>query len=90
MQPILANLREELLVALLPTQEAGEQHAGAVYGEEGADAVELAREDLEHDEREAELRERGAHVGAFERALEGAHFDKLVVGEDHGAGAVHA
>lgn len=48
-QSILPNLREELLVALLPSEEARNEHAGSVDGEEGAYAVEFRGEDLEDD-----------------------------------------
>ena len=54
-QPIVADLRKELLVPLLSSQKADEQDAGAVDGEEGADGVELCGEDLEDDEGEGEL-----------------------------------
>lgn len=52
--------------------------------------VKLASKDLKHNQREAELAQRGADVGAFEGALGGADLDELFVGEDDGAGAVEA
>lgn len=85
-----ADLVEELAIALLATVGADEEHAGAVDGEQGADGVELGGEDLEHDEREGELRERRADVRALEGALCRAHFDQLVVGEVDRARAVQA
>lgn len=90
LQAIIANLREELLVPLLPPEPAGGEDAGAVGGEQGADAVELGGEDAQDDEGEGELRQRGADVGAFEGALGGAHFDQLAGRQDDGAGAVVA
>ena len=89
-QPILPNLGKKLLIPLLPPQQARQKNAGTVDGEEGADGVELGGEDLEDDEREGELAEGGADVGAFEGALGGADFDEFFVCEDDGAGAVHA
>ena len=52
------RLAEELAVADVAAVEADERDAGAVAGEQRADAVELGREDLEHHERERELRQR--------------------------------
>ena len=72
----------------MPPVRTHGQHPGAVDGKERADAVELAREDLKHDEREGELRERRADVGAFKGALGGADLDELVAGQVDGAGAV--
>lgn len=48
------------------------------------------REDLEDHQREAELRQRRAQVGALERALGGADLDQLGLREDHGLRAVGA
>lgn len=73
--------REELAVALVPPVHGDEEDGDAVDGEEGADGVELGREDLEDDEGEGELAEGGAHVGAFERALGGADLDEPRRGE---------
>jgi hypothetical protein len=84
------RLSEELPIPLLSPIRTHSQHPGAVYGEERADAVEFAGEDLEHDEREGELRQRRADVGAFEGALCGPDLDELVVGEVDGASAVEA
>lgn len=53
-------------------------------------AVELASEDFQDNEREAELTERGADVGSFEGALSRADLHELRGREDHGAGAVEA
>lgn len=90
MHPILAHLGEKLLVALLPPEEPDDKHASPIDGEQGADAVELVAEDLEDDEGKGELREGGTHVGAFEGALGGAHFDYLVGRQSDGASAVQA
>ena len=87
---VVADRREELAVALLPAQQADGQHAGAVCREQRADAVELGREDLEHDQREAELRQRGPHVRALERPLRRPHLDQLLIRQDDGARAVAA
>lgn len=83
-------LSEELPIPLLSAVSTDGQHPGTVDGKEGADAVEFAREDLEHDEREGELGQRGADVGAFERALCSADLDELLGSEVDGAGAVEA
>ena len=52
--------------------------------------VELAGENFEHDERETELAETRADVGAFERALRGSDLDQFLWSEDDGACAVQA
>lgn len=80
---------EELPVALVAAVDGDQQHAGPVQREQGADGVEVGREDLEDDEGEAELGQGGPHVRALEGALRGADLDELVRGEDDGAGAVH-
>ena len=49
MQPILAHLREELLITLLSPQQTDQQDPGAVDGEQRADGVEFGGEDLEDD-----------------------------------------
>ncbi|KKA20504.1 hypothetical protein T310_5492 [Rasamsonia emersonii CBS 393.64] len=90
MQAVVVDLAEELAVALLAAEQADQEHAGAVDGEQGADAVELGGEDLEHDQGERELGQGGAYVGALEGTLGGAHLDHLVRGEHGRAGAVHA
>lgn len=79
MQAIFVKLTEKLLIPLLSPVQADEEDAHTVGGEEGADAVELGREDLEDDERKAELAEGGAHVRALEGALGGADLDELVL-----------
>lgn len=90
MKAVLPNLGEELAVTLLAAEEADDEHAGAVDGEQGPDAVELGGEDLEDDEGEGELRQRRADVGPLERPLGSAHVDDLVLGQGDGAGSVHA
>ena len=60
---------EELAVALVAAVDGDEEDGGAVDGEEGADGVELGREDLEDNEGEGELAEGGPHVGALKGAL---------------------
>lgn len=89
-QAIIAQLVEELFVPLLSPVRADEQDAGTIHGEQRADGVEFRGEDLEDDEREGELRQRGPDVGAFEGALGRTHFDQLVVGQVDGPRAVHA
>ena len=78
---ILAHLGEELLVALLTSKQTGEQDARSIHREQGPDAVELGREDLEHDEGEGELADGGTHVGALKRALCRANFHQLGPGQ---------
>jgi hypothetical protein len=75
---------------LLPAQDAREQDARAVHGEQRADGVELGREDLEHDERKRELPDGGADVGALEGALRRPDLDQLGPGQHDGARAVQA
>lgn len=91
-QPALdaVGLAEKLPIALMAAQQARAQDAGAVHGEQRADAVELGREDLQHDEREGELAQRGAHVRAFERALQRPDLDELRRREDDGARPLQA
>lgn len=71
-------------------EPSGEEDPGAVDREQGADAVELGREDSQNHEREGELRQRRADVCAFERSLGGAHFDQLLRRQDHGSSAVES
>ena len=52
------------------------------------DAVELRREDLQHDQSEAELGQAGADVGTLERPLRGADLDEFFGREDDGVGAM--
>lgn len=70
---------EELAVALVAAVYGYEHDGGAVDGKEGADGVELGREDLEDDEGEGELAEGGAHVGALEGALGGPDLDEPAI-----------
>lgn len=65
MQTILAHFAEELLIALLPPEKRSAEHACAIDSEQSPHAIELASEDLEHDERKAELPERGSDVCAL-------------------------
>ena len=67
---------EELAVALVAAEDGDEHDGGAVDGEEGADGVELGREDLEDDQSERELRQRRPHVRPLEGALGGADLDQ--------------
>lgn len=53
--PLGVRLGEELSIALLSPEEAGEQNPEPVRGEESADAVEFRRENSEHHQREREL-----------------------------------
>lgn len=87
MEAIFAHLGEELAISLVSAVETDEEHTGTVDREQGTNAVEFGGEDFEDDERKGELRQRGSHVGAFERALGGAHLDDLVRREHNGAGA---
>lgn len=87
---ILIHLRKKRLIPLLPSKQAHDHHRGPIHRKQRTDAVELGREDLQHDQREAELGQRGADVGAFKGALGGADFDHFIVGEHDGAGAVKA
>lgn len=75
---------EELPVALVPAVHGADEDRAAVDGEQGADAVELGREDLEDDEGEAEQREGGAGVGALKGALGGADLDESFWGLGEG------
>ncbi len=50
MQPIIAELREELFVSLLPPEPAGAEHSSPVNREQCANAVELRREDPQYDQ----------------------------------------
>ena len=77
-QAILPNLREELLVALLPPQEADEQDARPVEREEGAYRIELAREDLENYQGKGELPESGADVSTLKRSLRSPNLDQFL------------
>lgn len=84
------NLTKKLPIPLHPPIQTRKQNPRPVERKQRADGIELGREDLEHDEGEAELPEGGADVGAFEGALGGADFDEFGGGEDDAAGAVEA
>ena len=68
-EAILANLGEELAVSLLSSEETEQENACTVYGEQSADRVEFRCEDLENDQREGELAQRGSNVGTFKGSL---------------------
>lgn len=72
---------EKLSVSFVPAEDGDKEDGGAVGGEEGADGVELAGEDLEDDEGEGELRKGGAHVGAFKGPLGGADLGESIEGQ---------
>jgi hypothetical protein len=74
--PIIPYLTKELSIPLISAVHAHQQYACAICSEQRADGIELRGEDLEHDEREGELTEGGADIGAFEGSLRGANFDK--------------
>ena len=90
MHPIIAQLRKELLIPLLPPEPARAEDAGTIDREQGTNTVELGREDAQNDEREGELRQRGPDICAFEGPLSGADFDQFAWRQDDGAGAVEA
>ncbi|KAI9652341.1 MAG: hypothetical protein M1831_006888 [Alyxoria varia] len=75
--PSIIFLPEELSSPLLAPHSRDHQNSHTIHSEQRAHRIELAREDLEHDQREGELPERGAHVGPFEGALSGAELDQL-------------
>jgi hypothetical protein len=52
------------------------------------DAVEFAREDLQHNQRKAELAETGTDVRTLERSLRRANLHELFGREDDGARAM--
>jgi hypothetical protein len=53
-------------------------------------AIKLASENLQHHQREAELPQAGADVGALKGALRGADLDQFLGGQDDALGAVEA
>jgi len=75
---ILVHFCKELLIPLLAPVQTCKEDAGTVNSEESADAIELGREDLQHDEGEGKLTECGPNVGAFEGTLGCADFLELV------------
>ena len=75
---------------MLPAQDAREQNARAVHGEQCANRVELGREDLEYNQRKRELADGGANVGALEGALRRPYLDQLGTGQHDGARTVQA
>lgn len=79
-----------MLVPLMPPEPSGEEDTGAVDGEQGADTIELGREDSQNDESEGELRQRRADVCPFERPLGGPDFNQLLRRQDHGSSAVES
>lgn len=89
-QAVLTDLREELLIALLPSKPAGKEDTRSVDGEESADGVELGREDLKDDEGERELAQCCTDVGSFEGSLRCSDFHELVVSQNYGSGAMHS
>jgi len=68
-QAVLALLRKELLVPLLSAKQTDEQDTRPIHGEQCANGVELGSEDLEHNQRERELPDGGADIGALECSL---------------------
>ena len=76
------------LQTFVASEQAGEQDARAIDGEQGADGVELGREDLQHNEGKGELSQRRADVSALESPLGCADLDQFAAGQDDGAGAV--
>ena len=87
-QTLIPDFREELAIPLLPPIRTDQQHASTIYRKQGPNAVELAGEDLEDDQRERKLAEGSADVGALEGTLCGADLDKFGGGEFDGSGAV--
>ncbi|KAF2016465.1 hypothetical protein BU24DRAFT_422809 [Aaosphaeria arxii CBS 175.79] len=82
-QSVLAHFGEELLVSFMPAEQTRKENTRSVHGEQGADGIELRSEDLQHDEREAELPDRGADVRSFERPLCGPNLDQLTAGQNY-------
>jgi hypothetical protein len=74
---VVVDLVEELAITLHLAVHAGEEHAGAIYGEQRADAVELGGEDLQHHQRERELAQCRPNVRAFERPLRRPYLHQL-------------
>ncbi len=79
-QTILPNLAKELPITLHSPESTGSQDPGPIDSEQSPNGVELRGEDLENDEGEGKLGERGADVGALEGALSGADFDEFGAG----------
>ena len=69
-------------------EKTDEEDAYAIHGEQGSDAVELGRENLEHDKREAELAETSPHVCALKGTLGCTDLDHLIFRQLHRAGAM--
>lgn len=90
MDAIVAHLGEKLLVPLLPAEETDDEHAGAVDGEQSPDAVELAAEDFQHNQRKRELRQSCANIGSLERSLGSSHFNNLVRSQGYRSSPVRA
>lgn len=104
-QPILAHLREELLVSwqrqpqlplrrasltLLSPEQTDEENPSPVHRKQRADGVELGREDLQHNERKRELSNGGADVRSFKRSLCCPDLDQFTAGQHDRACAVLA
>lgn len=79
---------KKLRIPTLPPQETRHHDETSKYRKQCTDAVELLREDLEDDEGEGELGERGAEVGALKGALRGADLDELFLRQDDAACSV--
>lgn len=73
---------------MLTTEKADYKHPRSVDRKQSTDTVELATEDLEHDEGKGELGQGGANVGAFEGPLGCSNFDNLIGGQRNGSSTV--
>ena len=80
-ETILANLVEELFVALIPSEQACNQHQGPVDCKQRPDAIEFGGEDLEYHKGKGELPQRRAHISSLECSLRSTHFHQLVLGQ---------
>lgn len=58
---------------LLSAEQARKEDTCSIHGEQRPDRIELCSEDLQHDESEAELADRGANVRPFESSLSCLH-----------------
>lgn len=71
--PILFYFAKELVVAMLPSIDAGKEYSCTIQREQGPDAVELAREYLKYNESERELSHCRSNICTLKGALRGSY-----------------
>ena len=88
--PIVTNLREELPIGLHTPEGAYCKHTRAIDCKQRAYAIELAGEDLEHDQGEAELTQARPNISSFKGSLGCSNLDQFLRSEDDRPGPMES